>query len=60
MLAAGSFRPRPGADVGYRSANGDLSVVLLSKCPGQDDPVSGEIRDDETDVAPVRWRRRYG
>jgi RNA polymerase sigma-70 factor (ECF subfamily) len=31
MLAAGSFRPRPGVDVGYRSANGDLSVVLLSK-----------------------------
>jgi RNA polymerase sigma-70 factor (ECF subfamily) len=31
MLAAGSFHPRPGLDVGYRSVNGDLSVVLLSE-----------------------------
>jgi RNA polymerase sigma-70 factor (ECF subfamily) len=31
MLAAGSFHPRPGVDVGYRSVNGDLSVVLLSE-----------------------------
>jgi RNA polymerase sigma-70 factor (ECF subfamily) len=30
MLAAGSFRPRPGVEVGYRSANGDLAAVLLS------------------------------
>jgi RNA polymerase sigma factor (sigma-70 family) len=31
MLAAGSFQPRPGVDVVYRSVNGDLSVVLLSQ-----------------------------
>jgi RNA polymerase sigma-70 factor (ECF subfamily) len=30
MLAAGSFHPRPGVEVGYRNVNGDLSVVLLS------------------------------
>jgi RNA polymerase sigma factor (sigma-70 family) len=31
MLVAGSFHPRPGLDVVYRSVNGDLSVVLLSQ-----------------------------
>jgi RNA polymerase sigma-70 factor (ECF subfamily) len=31
MLAAGSFHPRPDLQVGYRSVNGDLSVVLLSE-----------------------------
>ena len=31
MLAAGSFHPRPGIDLAYRSVNGDLSVVLLSE-----------------------------
>jgi RNA polymerase sigma factor (sigma-70 family) len=31
MLAAGSFHPRPGVDVVYRSVNGDLAVVLLSE-----------------------------
>jgi RNA polymerase sigma factor (sigma-70 family) len=31
MLAAGSFRPRPGVDATYRSVNGDLSVVLLAE-----------------------------
>jgi RNA polymerase sigma factor (sigma-70 family) len=31
MLAAGSFHPRPGVDVEYRSVNGDMSVVLLSE-----------------------------
>ena len=31
MLAAGSFHPRPGLDVAYRSVNGDLAVVLLSE-----------------------------
>lgn len=30
MLAAGSFHPRPGLDVVYRSVNGDPSVVLRS------------------------------
>jgi RNA polymerase sigma factor (sigma-70 family) len=30
MLAAGSFRPRPGVDAGYRSVNGDRAVVLRS------------------------------
>jgi RNA polymerase sigma factor (sigma-70 family) len=31
MLAAGSFHPRPGLEVGYRRVNGDRSVVLLSE-----------------------------
>ncbi|HEY2791010.1 MAG TPA: sigma-70 family RNA polymerase sigma factor [Micromonosporaceae bacterium] len=31
MLAAGSFRPRPGIDAAYRNVNGDLAVVLLSQ-----------------------------
>jgi RNA polymerase sigma factor (sigma-70 family) len=31
MLAVGSFHPRPGLDVAYRSVNGDLAVVLLSE-----------------------------
>ena len=31
MLAAGSFRPRPGLDIAYRRINGDPSVVLLSE-----------------------------
>ncbi len=31
MLAAASFRPRPGVRIGYRSVNGDLSAVLLSE-----------------------------
>ncbi|HEY2670238.1 MAG TPA: RNA polymerase sigma factor SigJ [Rugosimonospora sp.] len=31
MLAAGSFHPRPGVDVVYRSVNGDLAAVLRSE-----------------------------
>jgi hypothetical protein len=31
MLAAGSFHPRPGVDVVYRSVNGDVAVVLRSE-----------------------------
>jgi ketosteroid isomerase-like protein len=30
MLAVGSFHPRPGVDVVYRSVNGDVAVVLRS------------------------------
>src|SRR5918997_1700926 len=31
MLAVGGFHPRPDIEVSYRTVNGDLSVVLLSR-----------------------------